>query len=1029
MTQETPAQMKRFLRSAAAMSVAAATLLGGLSLGPASALAAGGLAPPTGFEYVGDFQPIWKIDRSFYGIRNASFNRYDRFSTLEQARKSALHFDAYRNPQGRLWFKTSGEGPECLLDGRAVLAPRTRFLSTSRGFPTRTHCATEVNDDDSDTTPFFTWDGDKLVSTKGYSVQTYRDVPATPTTAEGHWLESIVGGRAEFAGDASAVDVKNGGLAAAPSSTVTLERGKTVRVPVRADVTGSLTSLDGTLTLTAPQGSTFASSTVTGQYRKDAQDAWQDTASLTLQHVQLGTGGTTLSGTVDSIPEFKAEKGYQFRWLAPVKAGADASGGAGSVGYTLEGTTNHGATKVQGTSPTTLAQKAIATTSYNADDDSFTLTLDHWPANSNIYVNGASNPAGPHVGKTDPDGHFVVKLPRSVTGGEKIHVRAWSSGTPTAVDIRPAAVTDLKAEIVDGKRYISGKADPKANVYLSPTEIAKDAQTFTAGPDGSFRAEVSSAFSSLTEAYVYQWQHGVRTKTTLPEVADNGGQVPATSPETKLERGKGVRVPAAVESTTTNKKLNGTVTFTAPEGTTFDGNAEVAGQWRTSDTGNWSGNDSTLGLTDVEVTDGGKTLTGTVDSSRSPNFTQQAGYQLRWLPTLIADEDAPAGAGTLGYTLVGATTHGTTKVEGTSPVVVPDAPVTVQPLVVQTPLEGSTTANRTPYFMGWGEPGAEIVITDENGTEYGRTTVDGNGWWGKVAERDVADGQHTFAVTQTVRGSSSTVERHLTVDSIRDLTIESPTDGSEGWYPSPSLIGWGTPGARVQITDEKGRLLGEETINDDGWFGAVSRLPLAGGEHEIMFTQQANGASQSTTVTYTLGLKELRVESPVDDGSSWWPSPSFIGWATPGATVTVRDTDQTVITEVVANDDGWFGVVSPRELSGGEHTLTFEQAYNGLTASTTTTYTIAPEPLVLEQPTAGYQNWWPYLSISGWATPSSSVVAVDEDGRTIATTTSNDEGWFGVVSDVALDKGEHRITVTQKTPAGDSSTTVTVTIT
>lgn len=368
------------------------------------------------------------------------------------------------------------------------------------------------------------------------------------------------------------------------------------------------------------------------------------------------------------------------------------------------------------------------------------------------------------------------------------------------------------------------------------------------------------------------------------------------------------------------------------------------------------------------------------------------------------------------------------------------AEVTVNPgktgetraLSVETPTDGSTTANRTPYFMGWGQKNATITITDGDGTEIGSTTVDENGWWGKVSAKTLPDGEHTFTITQTAGKQVETVARKVTIDSIRNLTIDSPTADSTSWWPKPSLIGWGTPGGTVTITDETGATLGTETINGDGWFGINSSKSLSDGKHTLTFTQTANGATNSVGVPITIAHKPLQIDSPQDGGSSWWPNPSFVGWATPGAEIEVYDTDDTTrVARTTANDEGWFGVVSERPLSYGWHTLHFRQTYNGATTTAKTTYTIAADPLRIEQPTEGYQNWWPKPSFIGWATAGAQVRVSDSDGTLITTATANSEGWFGEISPKALSVGEHALQFQQVINGqnvGDP-TVVTITIT
>ncbi|MDB6428334.1 Ig-like domain-containing protein [Curtobacterium sp. 20TX0008] len=521
--------------------------------------------------------------------------------------------------------------------------------------------------------------------------------------------------------------------------------------------------------------------------------------------------------------------------------------------------------------------------------------------------------------------------------------------------------------------------------------------------------------------------HGTISATVAEPVIENGGIAStALGFDTEVQVGEQQDVFAGLEATADLTSLTGT-TFevTAPAGTKFV--AGTAKAQTSADGSTWQ-TDSRSSAT-VQVKDDGAKATVTV--STAAGWTLAKGTKTRWsLPI----EGVTPGTGAATFTVSGSSDHGAFTASGSSSVTVTKPAGVSRPFSVQSPEDNSATANRTPYFMGWGTAESTVRIQDGvGGPEIGSTTVDDNGWWGKVSTATLRDGVHTFVITQTKPGGETeTITRTVTIDSIRDLTIDSPVDGSTAWYPNPALIGWGTPGGHVTITDENDNVLGSEDINSEGWFGVTSAKALANGQHTLTFTQTANGATNTKTVSITIAHKPFQIDSPQDGGSSWWPNPSYIGWATPGAWVDVFDTDGTTrLAHVQANDDGWFGIVSEKALSYDTHTLHFRQTFNDATTETSVQYTIAADPLRIEAPTDGYTNWWPKPSFIGWATPGAQVRITDTDGSEITTVTANGEGWFGEISPKDLTVGEHTITFTQllnDRPVGEQQTrTITIT--
>ncbi|PYY48283.1 Ig-like domain-containing protein [Curtobacterium sp. MCBD17_023] len=580
-------------------------------------------------------------------------------------------------------------------------------------------------------------------------------------------------------------------------------------------------------------------------------------------------------------------------------------------------------------------------------------------------------------------------------------VRTGDTGSWT-----PNTALDLKnGTLSDGGKKLTFDVDSGATELPAGQEYRYTVKVDTPADAAAGTGELGFVYAGDSSKGDYRAEG--TTSTTVK--AENGGvTTDALGFDVAMEVGETKDLFLGLEAADSLTSLKDT-TFevTAPAGTKFvqgssksqylDGND----QWQTD------GNSTAT----VTVKDGGAKAVVTLNTK--DGWARGAGQKARWsLPI----EGTAAGTGDATFTVSGTSNLGGFTASGKAGVTVTKPAGISKQFSVETPADNTTTANRSPYFMGWGTADSTVKVTDgQGGPVIGETTVDGNGWWGKVSTAELKDGVHTFVITQTKPGGTTeTITRTVTIDSIRDLTIEQPVNGSTAWWPNPSLIGWGTPGATVNVTDEQGNTLGTETINADGWFGANSTKALANGKHTLTFTQTANGATNSVSVDLTIAHKPFRIEAPADGGSSWWPNPSYIGWATPGAAIDVLDTDgSTVLARTTANDEGWFGIVSQQALSLGEHTLHFRQTFNNATTETTTKYTIGADPLRIEAPTEGYTNWWPKPSFIGWATPGAKVRIEDTDGTTITTVTANGEGWFGEISPKDLSVGEHTLKFVQ----------------
>jgi hypothetical protein len=101
----------------------------------------------------------------------------------------------------------------------------------------------------------------------------------------------------------------------------------------------------------------------------------------------------------------------------------------------------------------------------------------------------------------------------------------------------------------------------------------------------------------------------------------------------------------------------------------------------------------------------------------------------------------------------------------------------VTPVDITGPAEGDTVTGSKPDFSGTGEPGATIIVRDDNGTELARTVVDGNGNWTVPSTVDLPDGPNHVVAEQTPDngGATSTDDvNFIIVDDSPDTPVIDP---------------------------------------------------------------------------------------------------------------------------------------------------------------------------------------------------------------------------------------------------------------
>ena len=339
--------MKKFLRAVAASGIATATVAGGLALGPAASAAPAPSvdASPSGYPYI--------AGQTGHLTGDLVVKNNDEGAKLNYARKATgaqRGIDTQSTPTGSEWeFPRIGEkGLVRNVDSGLCLS-----LAAHGAYPGP--AILSVPCDANDPAQRISWyKPGGSTPDNGYNLLSDKST-AVITTNRGGGLSYSDDKRASILVDGQLTSVeRNGGIAAEESAPTALRRGEPVEVPFAVEALEKYTSLDATITLTAPAGTRFTpDQQVMGQWA-DEKGTWNASGDLGLSDVRVSPDGKQLKGEFHSSDGFTQWPGYQLRWFASVVADADATSGEATLRYEITGSTEIGKVRVDATSPTSL---------------------------------------------------------------------------------------------------------------------------------------------------------------------------------------------------------------------------------------------------------------------------------------------------------------------------------------------------------------------------------------------------------------------------------------------------------------------------------------------------------------------------------------------------------------------------------------------------------------------------------------------------------------------------------------------------
>jgi hypothetical protein len=397
------------------------------------------------------------------------------------------------------------------------------------------------------------------------------------------------------------------------------------------------------------------------------------------------------------------------------------------------------------------------------------------------------------------------------------------------------------------------------NVKVNPGDAPQGSQSLAY----SFQGTTSAGDSKVNGA----------TPVTIPAPAvENGGIVADNGPEVELERSQATPVQFGIKYTAVSKRMQSTITLTAPAGTTFaDGQSTLAAEYRHEGQTAWTGA-SALQLKNGTLSDDKRTLTAQFDAT----YASRAGTQFRWFAD-VNPGTAPAGTGSLGYKVVGTTDKGATDVTGSTKTTIPEAAF---PAPSDLQVQFDTDVTKKATVSGKATTGASIEILD--GTTVVGTGTATNGTF-TIPVTATAAGNRTLTVKATLGAESNTAT--VTANYGTAVTAATPAAATDA---KVTLTGTGTDGAKVSFTDATGTKR-ETTVTGGTWSlqGAFKN-----GATNVTVSAVSKGAlttTATTTVTVNQARKAITLTSPTqadaDAGKIKSGDITFTGTATPFAEI------------------------------------------------------------------------------------------------------------------------------------------------
>jgi hypothetical protein len=418
-------------------------------------------------------------------------------------------------------------------------------------------------------------------------------------------------------------------------------------------------------------------------------------------------------------------------------------------------------------------------------------------------------------------------------------------------------------------------------------------------------------------------------------------------------------------------------------------------------------------------------LTGTADAGAVVHFTIDGGA-ISATATANANgvwSITPTGLADGQHTIVASTTNAAGTVGTASLTFTLD---TTPPAVTET-LSGGGTILSGATLSGTGNASAVVHLTVDGNAIADTVVADASGAWSYTAT-GLAAGSYTVVASETdAAGNTGTASLTFTVAptvtaALANDTGASPTDGITA---DPALTGTAAPNAVVHFTIDGNTIDATATANANGVW-SFTPVGLADGQHTIVASETASGATGTASLTFTL---ETQAPTPVITGGSIIDGEVTLTGTTgeAGDTVSVYDgyswlafvtTDAngnwTYTGPAAANVIHYYGV-NATDLAGNEGHGTTQLVLGGSVPPVLT------ETLADDTGASSTDDITRDPALTGTADPNA-VVHFTIDGNAVADTATADASGSWSFTPTGLGDGTHTIVASETNASGATGT-------
>jgi len=175
-----------------------------------------------------------------------------------------------------------------------------------------------------------------------------------------------------------------------------------------------------------------------------------------------------------------------------------------------------------------------------------------------------------------------------------------------------------------------------------------------------------------------------------------------------------------------------------------------------------------------------------------------------------------------------------------------------QPLTVTSHVDGESYREGIARFTGTGTVGAQVVSTNQWGTQMGKATIGSDGTWAFSRNLGPTNPGYvlTFVATHGTDEQRATLTLTHQKDALVDVTMSSPVirdGGITEAHRTVTFRGTATPFATVVGKNQWGTPFGSTTASSTGAFAFDRYVGPAGTTYQLTFEQKATDGTTKTT--------------------------------------------------------------------------------------------------------------------------------------------------------------------------------------